>query len=247
MTTTNSRMKDAEEAATLALMSCATTSTRTKDTDEGAALALMACNKYTKVAEEGATLALMALTSAVTDSQQSKLLEVQVLMALHTANRTVLPVQQHVATVLPVPVRNFWSAATSTGTGKTVRLVLRAPGGPTLVHALAPPISASAGPSIKRRAESTPSGASSPPGKKVCQWKGTVLLNEQYLRVHAPAPKRAAAAALAPASALRPAPAVAVPSKKVVRCKWRTTQQIVPQQHQQIVPTCSSRWVHVAM
>ena len=157
----------------------------------------------TKVAEEGATLALMALASAATHAQQCKLHEVQVLLALATENRTVLPVQQHVVTVSPVPVRNFWSAATTSS---------RAPAGPARALASPPPLSASsAGPSTKRRAESTPSGTSST-GKKACQWKSTVLLNEQY--VHATA---------APLS-----PAAAAPSKKAVRCKWRTTQQIVP-------------------
>ena len=242
------RMKDAEEVATLALMDCATTPTHAKDAEqEDAALALMACtatntcmkvNTCTKVTEEGATLALMALTSAANRAQQCKLHEVQVLLALHTENRTVLPVQQHVATISPVPVRNFWSAATSIGTGtgavKSVRLVLRAPGVPARTHALPLPLSASADPSLKRRAESTLSGASSS-GKKVCQWKGTVLLNEQYLRLHAPAAPLLPTAA--PAAA--PAPAIAAPSKKAVRCKWRTTQQIVP--------ICSSRWVHVAI
>ena len=237
MATTNARTKDdAEEVATLALMDCATTPTHAKDAEEDAALALMACtatntcmkvNTCTKVTEEGATLALMALTSAANRAQQCKLHEVQVLLALHTENRTVLPVQQHVATISPVPVRNFWSAATSIGTGtgavKSVRLVLRAPGVPARTHALPLPLSASADPSLKRRAESTLSGASSS-GKKVCQWKGTVLLNEQYLRLHAPAAPLLPTAA--PAAA--PAPAIAAPSKKAVRCKWRTTQQIVP-------------------
>ena len=162
----------------------------------------------TKVAEEGATLALMALASAATHAQQCKLHEVQVLLALATENRTVLPVQQHVVTVSPVPVRNFWSAATTSS---------RAPAGPARALASPPPLPASsAGPSTKRRAESTPSGTSST-GKKACQWKSTVLLNEQY--VHATA---------APLSAPAPAPAAAAPSKKAVRCKWRTTQQIVP-------------------
>jgi len=240
MATTNTRTKDAEEVATLALMACATTHTHTKGTDEGAALALMACtaaNTCTKVAEEGATLALMALTSAANHAQQCKLHEDQVLLALHTENRTALPVQQHVVTILPVPVRNFWSIATSTGTGmgtiKTVRLVLRAPSVPARTLSQTHPLSASSNPSLKRRAESTPSGASSS-GKKVCQWKGTVLLNEQYLRLHAPTAPLLPTAA--PAAA---ALAVAAPSKKAVRCKWRATQQIVP--------TCSSRWVHCAI
>ena len=179
----------------------------------------------TKVAEEGATQALMALASAATHAQQCKLHEVQVLLALATENRAALPVQQHVVTASPVPVRNFWSAATASS---------RAPAGPARALASPPPLSvSSAGPSTKRRAESTPSGASSS-GKKVCQWKGTVLLNEQYLRLHAPTAPLLPTAA--PAAA---ALAVAAPSKKAVRCKWRTTQQIVP--------TCSSRWVHCAI
>lgn len=180
----------------------------------------------TKVAEEGATQALMALASAATHAQQCKLHEVQVLLALATENRAALPVQQHVVTASPVPVRNFWSIATSTGTGmgtiKTVRLVLRAPSVPARTLSQTHPLSASSNPSLKRRAESTPSGASSS-GKKVCQWKGTVLLNEQYLRLHAPTAPLLPTAA--PAAA---ALAVAAPSKKAVRCKWRTTQQIVP-------------------
>ena len=223
--TTNTRTKDAEEVATLALMACATTHTHTKGTDEGAALALMACtaaNTCTKVAEEGATLALMALTSAANHAQQFKLHEDQVLLALHTENRTALPVQQHVVTASPVPVRNFWSIATSTGTGmgtiKTVRLVLRAPSVPARTLSQTHPLSASSNPSLKRRAESTPSGASSSRGKKVCRWKGTVLLN-------------APAAPLSPTAPPAPAPAPvarAAPSKKAVRCTWHTTQQIVP-------------------
>ena len=165
----------------------------------------------TKVAEEGATQALMALASAATHAQQCKLHEVQVLLALATENRAALPVQQHVVTASPVPVRNFWSAATASS---------RAPAGPARALASPPPLSvSSAGPSTKRRAESTPSGTSST-GKKACQWKSTVLLNEQY--VHA------TAAPLSPTAAPAPAPATAAPSKKAVRCKWRTTQQIVP-------------------
>ena len=170
-------------------------------------------NTRTKDAEEGATFALMALASAATHAQQCKLHEVQVLLALHTENRT--EVQRHVAATAIVPVRNFWSAATTTS---------RAPSGPVRPRASPPPLSASsAGPSTKRRAESTPSGASST-GKKACQWKGTVLLNEQYFRLHAPAAPFSPTAAPAPA----PAPAAAAPSKKAVRCRWRTTQQIVP-------------------
>ena len=169
----------------------------------------------TKVAEEGATQALMALASAATHAQQCKLHEVQVLLALATENRAALPVQQHVVTASPVPVRNFWSAATTSS---------RAPAGPARALALPPPLSASsAGPSTKRRAENTPSGTSST-GKKACQWKSTVLLNEQY--VHATAAPLSPTAAPAPAPAS--APAAAAPSKKAVRCKWRTTQQIVP-------------------
>ena len=165
----------------------------------------------TKVAEEGATQALMALASAATHAQQCKLHEVQVLLALATENRAALPVQQHVVTASPVPVRNFWSAATASS---------RAPAGPARALASPPPLSvSSAGPSTKRRAESTPSGTSST-GKKACQWKSTVLLNEQY--VHA------TAAPLSPTAAPASAPAAAAPSKKAVRCKWRTTQQIVP-------------------
>ena len=165
----------------------------------------------TKVAEEGATQALMALASAATHAQQCKLHEVQVLLALATENRAALPVQQHVVTASPVPVRNFWSAATTSS---------RAPAGPARALASPPPLSvSSAGPSTKRRAESTPSGTSST-GKKACQWKSTVLLNEQY--VHA------TAAPLSPTAAPASAPATAAPSKKAVRCKWRTTQQIVP-------------------
>ena len=164
----------------------------------------------TKVAEEGATLALMALASAATHAQQCKLHEVQVLLALATENRTVLPVQQHVVTVSPVPVRNFWSAATASS---------RAPAGPTRALASPPLLSASSGPCTKRRAESTPSGSSST-GKKACQWKSAVLLNEKY----------ATAAPLSPIAAPAPAPASAAvaPSKKAMRCKWHTTQQIVP-------------------
>ena len=165
----------------------------------------------TKVAEEGATQALMALASAATHAQQCKLHEVQVLLALATENRAALPVQQHVVTASPVPVRNFWSAATASS---------RAPAGPARALASPPPLSiSSAGSSTKRRAESTPSGTSST-GKKACQWKSTVLLNEQY--VHA------TAAPLSPTAAPASAPATAAPSKKAVRCKWRTTQQIVP-------------------
>ena len=163
----------------------------------------------TQDAEQGATLALMALASAATHAQQCKLHEVQVLLALHAENRTV---QQHAAATVPVPVRNFWSAASTSG---------RAPGGPVRPCASPPPplslSTSSAGPSTKRRAESTPSSTSSPTGKKACHWKGTVLLN-------APAAPLSPAAAPKPA----PAPAAAAPSKKAVRCKWRTTQQIVP-------------------
>ena len=165
----------------------------------------------TKVAEEGATLALMALASAATHAQQCKLHEVQVLLALATENRAALPVQQHVVTASPVPVRNFWSAATASS---------RAPAGPARALASPPPLSASsAGPSTKRRAENTPSGTSST-GKKACRWKSTVLLNEQYVY--------ATAAPLSPTAAPASAPATAAPSKKAVRCKWQTTQQIVP-------------------
>ena len=165
----------------------------------------------TKVAEEGATQALMALASAATHAQQCKLHEVQVLLALATENRAALPVQQHVVTVSPVPVRNFWSAATTSS---------RAPAGPARALASPPPLSvSSAGPSTKRRAESTPSGTSST-GKKACRWKSTVLLNEQYVY--------ATAAPLSPTTAPAPAPAATAPSKKAVRCKWRATQQIVP-------------------
>ena len=165
----------------------------------------------TKDAEQGATLALMTLASAATHAQQCKLHEVQVLLALATENRAALPVQQHVVTASPVPVRNFWSAATASS---------RAPAGPARALASPPPLSvSSAGPSTKRRAESTPSGTSST-GKKACQWKSTVLLNEQY--VHA------TAAPLSPTAAPASAPATAAPSKKAVRCKWQTTQQIVP-------------------
>ena len=240
--TTSTRTKDAEEAATLALMACATTHTQTKETEEGAALALMACTADLRqktcadIAEdEGATLALLGLTSAANREEQCKLHEGQVLLALHTENKTALP------------VRNFWKArGTGKGALKTVRLVLRGPGVPAFTHASPVPVAASAGP-MKRRAEST-SGASSPPGKKVCQWKGTVLFDEQYLRPHAQA------APLLPAAvpAAAPAPAVAAPSK-AVRCKWRTTQQILPvvpqpvPVTQQIMPACSSRWVHVAI
>ena len=164
----------------------------------------------TQDAEQGATLALMALASAATHAQQCKLHEVQVLLALHAENRTV---QQHAAATVPVPVRNFWSAASTSS---------RAPGGPVRPCASPPPLSlslsaSSAGPSTKRRAESTPSGASSTTGKKACRWKGTVLLN---------APAAPLSPTAAPARA--PAPAAAAPSKKAVRCNWHTTQQIVP-------------------
>ena len=234
---TSTRTKDAEEAATLALMACATTHTQTKETDEGAALALMACTAAKKTCtdiaeDEGATLALLGLTSAANREEQSKAHEG--LLALHSENKTVLP------------VRNFWKArGTGRGALKTVRLVLRGPGVPAFTHASPAPVAASAGPMKRSRAEST-SCASSPPGKKVCQWKGTVLFDEQYLRPHA------AAAPLLPAAvpAAAPAPAVAAPSK-AVRCKWRTTQQILPvvpvPVTQQIMPACSSRWVHVAI
>ena len=165
----------------------------------------------TKDAEQGATLALMALASAATHAQQCKLHEVQVLLALHAENRTV---QQHAAATVPVPVRNFWSAVSTSS---------RASGGPTRPCASPPPplslSASSAGPSSKRRAESTPSGASSTTGKKACRWKGTVLLN-------VPAAPLSPTAAPAPAPA--PAPAAAAPSKKAVRCTWHTTQQIVP-------------------
>ena len=104
----------------------------------------------------------MALASAATHAQQCKLHEVQVLLALATENRAALPVQQHVVTASPVPVRNFWSAATASS---------RAPAGPARALASPPPLSvSSAGPSTKRRAESTPSGTSST-GKKACRWK----------------------------------------------------------------------------
>ena len=234
---TSTRTRDAEEAATLALMACATTHTQTKETEEGAALALMACTAANKTStdiaeDEGATLALLGLTSAANREEQSKAHEG--LLALHSENKTVLP------------VRNFWKArGTGRGALKTVRLVLRGPGVPAFTHASPAPVAASAGPIKRSRAEST-SGASSPPGKKVCQWKGTVLFDEQYLRPHA------AAAPLLPAAvpAAAPAPAVAAPSK-AVRCKWRTTQQILPvvpvPVTQQIMPACSSRWVHVAI
>ena len=236
---TSTRTKDAEEAATLALMACATTHTQTKETDEGAALALMACTAAKKTStdiaeDEGATLALLGLTSAANREEQSKLHEGQVLRTLHSENKTA------------VPVRNFWKGkGTGRGALKTVRLVLRGPGVPAFTHASPAPVAASAGPIKRSRAETT-SGASSPPGKKVCQWKGTVLFDEQYLRPHAPA------APLLPAAvpAAAPAPAVAAPSK-AVRCKWRTTQQILPvvpvPVTQQIMPACSSRWVHVAI
>jgi len=164
----------------------------------------------TKDAEQGATLALMALASAATHTQQCKLHEVQVLLALHAENRTV---QMHAAATVPVPVRNFWSAGSTSS---------RAPAGPVRPCASPPPplslSASSAGPSTKRRAESTPSGASSSRGKKVCRWKGTVLLN-------------APAAPLSPTAPPAPAPAPvarAAPSKKAVRCTWHTTQQIVP-------------------
>jgi hypothetical protein len=164
----------------------------------------------TKVAEESATLALMTLASAATHAQQCKLHEVQVLMALATENRTAMPARQHVVKNSPVPVRNFWNAATTSS---------RVPAGPA--RALASPLllSASSGPCTKRRAESTPSGSSST-GKKACQWKSAVLLNEKY----------ATAAPLSPTAAPAPAPAPAAvaPSKKAMRCKWHTTQQIVP-------------------
>ena len=232
---TSTRTRDAEEAATLALMACATTHTQTKETDEGAALALMACTAAKKTStdiaeDEGATLALLGLTSAANREEQSKAHEG--LLALHSENKTVLP------------VRNFWKdKGTGRGALKTVRLVLRGPGVPAFTHASPAPVAASAGPMKRSRAEST-SCASSPPGKKVCQWKGTVLFDEQYLRPHAPA------APLLPAAVPAAAPAVAAPSK-AVRCKWRTTQQILPvvpvPVTQQIMPACSSRWVHVAI
>lgn len=162
----------------------------------------------TKVAEESATLALMTLASAATHAQQCKLHEVQVLMALATENRTAMPARQHVVKNSPVPVRNFWSAATTSS---------RVPAGPARALASPPPLSASSGPYTKRRAESTPSGSSST-GKKACQWKSAVLLNEKY----------ATAAPLSPTAAPAPAPAAVAPSKKAMRCKWHTTQQIVP-------------------
>ena len=164
----------------------------------------------TKVAEESATLALMSLASAATHAQQCKLHEVQVLLALSTENRTAMPAPQRVVTNSPVPVRNFWSAATTSS---------RAPAGPARALASPPPLPASSGPCTKRRAESTPSGSSST-GKKACQWKSAVLLNEKY----------ATAAPLSPTAAPAPAPAPAAvaPSKKAMRCKWHTTQQIVP-------------------
>ena len=165
----------------------------------------------TKVAEESATLALMSLASAATHAQQCKLHEVQVLLALTTENRTAMPAPQHVVTSSPAPVRNFWSAATTSS---------RAPAGPARALASPPPLPASSGPCTKRRAESTPSGSSST-GKKACQWKSAVLLNEKY----------ATAAPLSPTAAPAPAPAPAAPvapSKKAMRCKWHTTQQIVP-------------------
>ena len=115
----------------------------------------------TKVAEESATLALMSLASAATHAQQCKLHEVQVLLALSTENRTAMPAPQHVVTSSPAPVRNFWSAATTSS---------RAPAGPARALASPPPLPASSGPCTKRRAESTPSGSSST-GKKACQWK----------------------------------------------------------------------------
>ena len=161
----------------------------------------------TKVAEESATLALMTLASAATHAQQCKLHEVQVLLALTTENRTAMPAPQRVVTNSPVPVRNFWSAATTSS---------RAPAGPARALASPPPLSTSSGPCTKRRAESTPSGSSST-GKKACQWKSAVLLNEKY----------ATAAPLSPTAAPAPAAPVA-PSKKAMRCKWHTTQQIEP-------------------
>ena len=105
----------------------------------------------TKVAEESATLALMTLASAATHAQQCKLHEVQVLLALSTENRTTMPAPQRVVTNSPVPVRNFWSAATTSS---------RAPAGPARALASPPPLSASSSPCTKRRAESTPSGSS---------------------------------------------------------------------------------------
>ena len=164
----------------------------------------------TKVAEESATLALMSLASAATHAQQCKLHEVQVLLALATENRIAMPAPQRVVTNSPVPVRNFWSAATTSS---------RVPAGPARALASPPPLSTSSGPCTKRRAESTPSGSSST-GKKACQWKSAVLLNEKY----------ATAAPLSPTAAPAPAPAPAAvsPSKKAMRCKWHTTQQIEP-------------------
>ena len=145
---TSTRTKDAEEAATLALMACATTHTQTKETDEGAALALMACTAAkktcTEIAEdEGATLALLGLTSAANREEQSKLHEGQVLRTLHSENKTA------------VPVRNFWKGkGTGRGALKTVRLVLRGPGVPAFTHASPAPVAASAGPMKRSRAES---------------------------------------------------------------------------------------------
>ena len=161
----------------------------------------------TKVAEESATLALMTLASAATHAQQCKLHEVQVLLALA---RTAMPAPQHVVTSSPAPVRNFWSAATTSS---------RAPAGPARALASPPPLPASSSPCTKRRAESTPSGSSST-GKKACQWKSAVLLNEKY----------ATAAPLSPTAAPAAAPtqAAVAPSKKAMRCKWHTTQQIEP-------------------
>ena len=127
----------------------------------------------TKVAEESATLALMTLASAATHAQQCKLHEVQVLLALTTENRTAMPAPQRVVTNSPVPVRNFWSAATTSS---------RAPAGPARALASPPPLSASSSPCTKRRAESTPSGSSST-GKKACQWKSAVLLPFQCMHL----------------------------------------------------------------
>ena len=146
---TSTRTRDAEEAATLALMACATTHTQTKETDEGAALALMACTAAKKtstdIAEDaGATLALLGLTSAANREEQSKLHEGQVLRTLHSENKTA------------VPVRNFWKGkGTGRGALKTVRLVLRGPGVPAFTHASPAPVAASAGPMKRSRAEST--------------------------------------------------------------------------------------------
>ena len=165
----------------------------------------------TKDAENGATFALMALASAATHAQQCKRHEVQVLRALHTENRT--EAQQHVAAA--VAVRDFWSAATTTPSRTTGGPVQpRASPLPLSASSAGPSTTSSAGPSTKRRAESAPSGVGGT-RKKTCQWKHTVVLSEQCFRP------------LAPAGPAR-APAAAAPSKTALRCKWQTTQQIVP-------------------